>query len=588
MVSLMIGLPAIIAEIEQRILACVPTAFATDTWVKADRQQYEAQNDLLTDYWRHFDIEISDSDPSAFQGNYAYQNRDIRLDIYTWYTRAGANRVVGNPDVDWQALMLQDAHDLQHALRGPIVTSDGSTGRLLYENANRSEDDQEATLVVSFKLPVFLRGTAQVPALYLGPGQQHALDGGSKIYLVAQSDLACSGVLASSPAGCSHDTALDLGSGTPQVIEVACTTAGTYTFTLTGAGGTSTCTVVVFASSTPISFNLSVVSKNPGLVELTYPDGITGPASANIEGARAWRTQNYTYLQATKGNAAMNAATAVRDQCTICMTYDLKNAEAIYRPLKAFHSPTLAMSHQAGATNRMNWGMWLYQYNENQSYIYFRQSVNNTTNGEDTATSAIGNGGIFINRHKLKLMFVLDGTSVVVYWKYFGTAIAIDSRTITRLAPIGTMGNDVLCLIGCEDFAYYARKLDVNDRLLYAAGTFPANPVCAYPMNEEAGVTHYDLYGTEDTALGIDQTYGFPLLSADNRNTGPNRIYTDTQTVVPWATVACVATESGTKTINGRRRRQGVPDRALEAEKWQLATATVVNGKVTVPMVFMD
>ena len=249
MVSLLRGLPAIIAEIEQRILACVPTAFSTDTWVKADRKQYEAQNDLLIDYWRHFDLDIPDSDPSPFAGNYAYQNREIRLDIYSWYSRAGANRVAGNPDVDWQALMLQDAHDLQRALQGPIVTADGSTGRLLYDNANRSEDDEEATLVVSFRLPVFLRGTAQVPALYLGPSQQHALDGGSKFYLVAQSDLACSGVLASSPAGCTHETALDLGSGTPQVIEVTCTTAGTYTFTLTGAGGTSTCTITLYPSS---------------------------------------------------------------------------------------------------------------------------------------------------------------------------------------------------------------------------------------------------------------------------------------------------------------------------------------------------
>lgn len=295
MVSLMIGLPAIIAEIEQRILACVPTAFATDTWVKADRKQYEAQNDLLTDYWRHFDIEISDSDPSAFQGNYTYQNRDIRLDIYTWYTRAGANRVVGNPDVDWQALMLQDAHDLQHALRGPIVTSDGSTGRLLYENANRSEDDQEATLVVSFKLPVFLRGTAQVPALYLGPSQQHALDGGSHFYLVAQSDLACSGVLASSPAGCTHDTALDLGSGTPQVIEVTCSTVGTYTFTLTGNGGSDTCEVQVYPASDYVivgpdqavpndqwTLNLAVAAASNGVLPVTGSPNLALPETVDI------------------------------------------------------------------------------------------------------------------------------------------------------------------------------------------------------------------------------------------------------------------------------------------------------------------
>jgi len=338
-----------------------------------------------------------------------------------------------------------------------------------------------------------------------------------------------------------------------------------------------------------VTVTVPLWSSEPGILTAaapgcTFPDGNTKV----IAGTRTWRTLNYQYLQATKGNAAMNAATAVRDQCTICMTYDLKNLEAIYRPLKALYSPTLAMSMKAGATNRMNWAMWLYHYNENQSYFYFRQSVDNATDGVNYNTVAIGNGGIYINRPKLKLMYVLDGTSIDIYWKYFGTAIAIDSRTVTRLQPVGTMGSDVLCLIGCEDFAYYARKLDANDRILYGDGTFPANPVCAYAMNEEYGTKHYDYFGTEDTALGIDQTYGFPLVSADNRNTGPNRIYSDTQTVVPWATVPCVATESGTKTITARRARQGVPARASEAERYQTTTATYVNGQITVPIVFND
>lgn len=295
MVSLIRGLPAIIAEIEQRVLACVPTAFATDTWVKADRKQYEAQNDLLIDYWRHFDLDIHDSDPSPFQGNYAYQNREIQLDLYSWYSRAGANRVAGNPDVDWQALMLQDAHDLQRALQGPIVTADGSTGRLLYDNANRSEDDEEATLVVSFRLPVFLRGTAQVPELYLGPNQAYTLNAGSKFYLVAQSDLACSAALSSSPAGCTHATALDLGSGTPQVIEVAAGPAGTYTFTLASSSGTTSCTVQVFPLSDFVligpdqavpndiwALTLAVFAASDGIFPVSGSANLTLPASVAV------------------------------------------------------------------------------------------------------------------------------------------------------------------------------------------------------------------------------------------------------------------------------------------------------------------
>lgn len=295
MVSILVGLPAIIAEIEQRVLACVPSAFATDTWVKADRKQYEAQNDILIDYWRHFDLEITDSDPSNFQGNYAYQNRDIRLDLYTWYSRAGANRVAGTPDVDWQALMMQDAHDLQRALQGPIVTSDGSTGRLIYDNANRSEDDQEATLIVSFRLPVFLRGTAQVPELYLGPNQAYTLNAGTKFYLVAQSDLACSASLSSSPAGCTHATALDLGSGTPQVIEVTSGPAGTYTFTLASSSGTTSCTVVVYPASDFVlvgpdhavpndqwTLNLAVAAANNGTFPVTGSANLTLPENVTI------------------------------------------------------------------------------------------------------------------------------------------------------------------------------------------------------------------------------------------------------------------------------------------------------------------
>jgi hypothetical protein len=582
MVSLLRGLPAIIAEIEQRILACVPTAFSTDTWVKADRKQYEAQNDLLIDYWRHFDLDIPDSDPSPFAGNYAYQNREIRLDIYSWYSRAGANRVAGNPDVDWQALMLQDAHDLQRALQGPIVTADGSTGRLLYDNANRSEDDEEATLVVSFRLPVFLRGTAQVPALYLGPSQQHALDGGSKFYLVAQSDLACSGVLASSPAGCTHETALDLGSGTPEVIEVTCSTAGTYTFTLTGAGGTSTCTVVVFATTIPITFNLPVFSKNPGLIELTYPEGITGPTGQNIEGDRTWRNglKHGQYL------AREGASTAERTSQTFLLKIRVQDityhsGAAAYTPPRQY----LIQNYRADTDRKLNYGISINSQNlltttpfGHQIFLlvalsqsptvvdtYFLSNIyyaNSVKDGDYIRCAIVFNSGA----NKLYIGSLANvATSTITFSGTMGGAEYLVQNANAQWAKYnGILSNEVL-----TDFL-------TND--IWAAD--PIIKIIGSHEIDQSAPIFWDtsIYNRDLSAVNV------PYLP----NAAASGDYTDSQTVVPWATVPCVATESGTKTINGRRRRQGVPDRASEAEKWQLATATVVNGKVTVPMVFMD
>jgi hypothetical protein len=50
---------------------------------------------------------------------------------------------------------------------------------------------------------------------------------------------------------------------------------------------------------------------------------------------------------------------------------------------------------------------------------------------------------------------------------------------------------------------------------------------------------------------------------------------TDSVTVEPWQTFAITPVSSGTVTITARRRRQGIPDRASDSEKYETATATV-------------
>lgn len=585
MVSILLGLPGILAVIEQRILACVPTTFATDTFVKADRAQREGQNNLLIDYWRQFGVEVSDSDPSAFQGNYAYQNRTLQLNVLLWYSRAGAARVTGNPDVDFQALAFQDAHDIQRALQGPITTADGSTARVIYQNVNVSQDDVEAEVAISFALPCFLRGTAQVPALYLGPSQQHALDGGSTFYLVAQSDLACSGVLASSPAGCSHDTALDLGSGTPQVIEVTCSTAGTYTFTLTGAGGTSTCTVVVFAAEYPLDFNLPVFSKNPGLVELTYPEGITGPATVNIEGARVWR--NASILKSNAFFAPAEASAIMKNRQGITIGLEL-NLTQLFNDRVLYSTTMSGMKYLVGnyappVSSRQH--SWEFISTFYQGSLLFDLYANQANDGISVIQGYL--------RRTIATTDICEFYRICLVFPSITGALLcrekLDGYSINAL-PIGfSVGGfsgsiPLTCQTLIKDVArfFYANsELSSDQQDLFLNGGMPSDPcVVQYAINEEGVSKAYDLSGNNyDGVLNLD---------AGRETIGPSRIYTDSQTVVPWATVPCVATESGTKTINGRRRRPGVPDRASEGEKWQLATATVVNGKVTVPMVFMD
>ena len=581
MVSILLGLPGILAVIEQRILACVPTTFATDTFVKADRAQREGQNNLLIDYWRQFGVEVSDSDPSAFQGNYAYQNRTLQLNVLLWYSRAGAARVTGNPDVDFQALAFQDAHDIQRALQGPITTADGSTARVIYQNVNVSQDDVGAEVAISFELPCFLRGTAQVPALYLGPSQQHALDGGSKFYLVAQSDLACSGVLASSPAGCTHDTALDLGSGTPQVIEVTCTTAGTYTFTLSGNGGSDTCEVQVYATTMPISFNLPVFSKNPGLVELTYPEGITGPATVIIEGERVWRNglKNGEYLAIP--NVLQN-----RDNITICIEYDdrkmsIPNPDATVEVSYAI----MLRNHRIDAVQRVNWSIGVWMFRLGTSAITTRpmywQSQNQSA--AQVASVCTANPNYTTSGIKRVLVF-LSGDKT--YWcNNTGTGTAYD-QTVARNNPSGTMGGTEVLSIhrDCKASIFPGEMSQAQREAFMQLGTFPTGATAQWLGGHEidpSAPVFWDTAGTYDL-------YKYDMVYTGSYAASASGDFTDSQTVVPWATVPCVATESGTKTITARRARQGVPARASEAERYQTTTATYVNGQITVPIVFND
>jgi len=244
MVAINKGLVAIAAAIKQRINACVPSAYSTDTFVEIDKNMEQGENDTPVDQWRRYYVTMYDMDKGDFDGNYSYSNKTVQVTIHLLYSEAGMNRVIGSPDVDFMSLVHQDADDVENAVRGHIVTDDGSTARLLFQRSSINSDGIEADVSIDFEMPVFLKGTAPVQNLFIGPNMAHSLNEGTKFYLVLVSDLACSVSLVSSPAGCTHDASITLGSGTPQIVEVTCSSANTYTFSISSEnGGSDSCIV---------------------------------------------------------------------------------------------------------------------------------------------------------------------------------------------------------------------------------------------------------------------------------------------------------------------------------------------------------
>lgn len=291
----MSGYPALHAELNTRIRTCVPSNYSTDTFVPYSNDPQVGPEKTEPILFRNFTIHFDDHYPGDFAGNYAYNNKNVSVVVSIYYTEAGANRVLGTDDVDFRAFCMQDVDDLEEVLIPIILLEDGTTARMIRTNAVVNNDETTVQVDINYNMPVFIRSTQKVPKLYIGPDQKHTLDGGTKFYLVAQSDLAVDATIASSPAGLTHVSSLVLGSGVPSVVEFTAAAAGTYTFTLASSSGTTSCTVVVYPSSDYTfvgpnqavpndqwTLNIAVASSTNGTVAVTGSANITVPATVAI------------------------------------------------------------------------------------------------------------------------------------------------------------------------------------------------------------------------------------------------------------------------------------------------------------------
>ena len=233
-------------EIKEKVLSLTPSIYCSDTFLSADKMSFEGQEASIPVAFRHFDVSITDDVPGAFSGSYSYQHKDYAVQVNLMYSKTGVNRVLGSSEIDFEAFISSDINDVEKALMRPITTTDGSTGRLLRQGSMIQQADNVMVATIQYTLSAFLRGSAKVPDLYIGPSQKHSLNGGETIYMVCHSDLAVDVTVSSSPAGLEHIATLHLAAGTPTALELVTEDVGTYTVTISGASGTASTTVQVF------------------------------------------------------------------------------------------------------------------------------------------------------------------------------------------------------------------------------------------------------------------------------------------------------------------------------------------------------
>jgi len=336
----------------------------------------------------------------------------------------------------------------------------------------------------------------------------------------------------------------------------------------------------VFATTIPITFNLPVFSKNPGSVELTYPDGITGPASAPIAGTCDYR------LDGRGGDyLAIPSFGQSRVDVTWLWTVDMDRTQLPFTGvLHMFPVFPIMGSYRLDLGERVNWQLGFRRYMSGANVTY--GFIHGDSLDASSATALTGGlafnlvSAIPLGVQRFALTKAAGG-AMALHWNVRGP-VATATRNST-----GTMGGtEAMVMMAGINAAKILRIMSSAELdAWFSADTVPASDrEFYYAGGHEIVSGSQKIY---DTA-GLNDLYAYQIPNRQAPGMSVRVVEAPGDPVIPWETVACVATASGTKQINGRRRRQGVPDRASDAEKWQLATATVVNGKVTVPMVFMD
>ena len=319
-------------------------------------------------------------------------------------------------------------------------------------------------------------------------------------------------------------------------------------------------------------FDVLVACDNPGIVTMTYPPGITGPATVEVGPGvvRTWRNGllNGQYL-ARPGGAQL------RDVASFCL--EIRTADimpALHGGGTGFQNvlPMIG-SVRTDAISRFNWWFNWFPNRGHATWVGYQHclisSPSSTSNGVlhastaqywDPTTPAV-----------IRVIVIMDGTSV----HFYVTGGVTPTNTATRTDPGTTTmgGTEVLIALATLKWSKCLRALSQADRVAFwDNGIFPPTPEVEFLGGHEIDPAVPKFWDTSVNALDLyNNTMVYNGVSGEAGSSGD---FTDSAAFSPYAVAACTATAAGTGNITATRARKNVPSRATPLD---VETATPLS-----------
>lgn len=333
-------------------------------------------------------------------------------------------------------------------------------------------------------------------------------------------------------------------------------------------------------------FTLTIISNDPGVVDLTYNGPIAGPSQVIIPGTRQYR---YGGNPAGQYAARLLSSGQGQDRSPASWLIRLR-PEDIAGEVAYQNTTSFAASHctgpiiwcgipqcGVGSTVRLNWMIsrfWITGYIANSfraAYpLYASPNPTSLPNHYSPTGLEYGNN----EQYALACVNVVSNSILTRYMLSYSGEVHTSTTSCTLTGVMTGALPEVICAQWpFEQFIKYNRAIssaEAQNWLLY--GTIPSDPQIAYLNGHEIDGTQrvYDS-GPMGLHLGnhdMSQYLGNGFVSPHCAHR-----YIETSPVTP-ATITLTATGTGGVQISARRTRIGVPPDRPDSEKYETANTT--------------
>lgn len=301
---------------------------------------------------------------------------------------------------------------------------------------------------------------------------------------------------------------------------------------------------------------------DPGVIEVEYPTGITGPATITVAGTRVWRS--ITNGRDGGFNAPAALAAILKNRNNKTLFFDIPYDNFPHRTPQNTQSLSNLTFIGYAAYRRLPWRL-SFLVTASSATPYIVASLNSASNAGSVLSGtafSIATAGSY----RCAITSVAGTPNIV---KFFSSTAAVVTENPGTWAD--DFGDCNFIFGGGFSFAAYGSIISDGDISTWlAGGGFPSGSIVTYMQNEEADAIPYDTSGNNyDGVYDADATYAASKLHRD---------YTDSGFVTPAFSIPItVASDAaaGPYTIGLRRNRVNIPARASDAEKYDDGSVVV-------------